>query len=880
MKVSQYLDSISCDKISQFSVIEPESERQLVLSSFLKQMSNEFQKGSNKYHGFISKEVIASIAASVNELFQQTLSLYSSEWFGQDWRKRERQQMDKALFSRFLSWFLDFIQGATVCQSNVPIHLILGTENNPLTIENICHLIIMKSGRYYGLSFSFSKTKKGLKGKSPSTRIDMDLSFVLNKCFLEEKYSHITIVPVYLGTGEEKSVINDWRIDSTSNSNLFFLDFEDCYDENCRFDGQVCFSKACASINATKKKNCDLCSYSRYCKLQHALDKRPALQACEKSYHMPTYDQSQMQVVEHKAGPMLCCAGPGSGKTASLVGRVQKLVSEGNVYPEFMLLISFTEKAAAELRERISSFLDDSEMPRICTLNSIGYEVIKTLDRQLGIHHKLITDAGEQRIVTTLLNALAKPLTGISYKQFTGGEYSTVATVTRYIKRYLENPVEFMNRHAELCAEEWNNLTSLFSQTMQMEHYIGYDEQITLAVDILKNEKHKDILDALHAHYQYVMVDEYQDINEPQNELIRLLSGKNGNLVCIGDDDQAIYAWRGGSSKYMEHFHSTHPDAAIIKLQNNYRSTKNIVGICNEILRGSDATRIEKHIIASKNMPNGYKIPLIDGNSIDDVSKVIENAVNKGYSFKDIAIIATKNSDLEMLHEELPYPTTLASAYVRNDFLFSVIYYTLGIVLKMVSGFNPYAVLGILYDMPANWYDLARKAVFDGEVLNDPVFHLINFAQKLSNQTPEHYIARIAAILDLDDSVSEETLLHIVDQSAFSSLQDLYFYMQDMIEFHDDLKLEYPSDKKITLITAHSAKGKEYPCVIVYDADTYRGHTAVSENDSSQDRRLLYVTVSRAQQMLFLMKQKGSTCLLDESIYLEQKQKALGKVIS
>ena len=288
--------------------------------------------------------------------------------------------------------------------------------------------------------------------------------------------------------------------------------------------------------------------------------------------------------------------------------------------------------------------------------------------------------------------------------------------------------------------------------------------------------------------------------------------------------------------------------------------------MCNTIQYRQNE-RIEKHIVAANNIV-GSKIPLIEGNTVEDVSEAIRDALGKGYHYSDIAIIATKNSDLEMLHEKLTQPTTLASAYVINDFLFNVIFYLLGIVFNLFPGFNAYSALGLLMEMPEEWFLHAKQSINGQNTLNDAVFSLISYAESIKNTDSTRFIARIAAYLDLDESVSEKTMLSLAEQGNISSLQELFFTCQDMVEFNDDSKLEYPSDNNILLITAHSSKGKEFPVVILYDTHAYQGHIAHDDTISSVDRRLLYVSVSRAQNMLYLLKETGSKSLLDDSAYV------------
>lgn len=867
MKVSTYIRNSGCEKTAFFnSVIEPESERQLSLAGFFRNMSKLIFDSCQQDGGYCSEKTCRVLSERLTEQFERTLQEYQLSWFfGQNWQRQNRINLDRTLFLSLKNWLLNFIMGAYIHSYNMPANMVLSDNGTDVVLEETVHLLIKKDGRYLALVFRFSKAPCGLKGRTPATRIDYNLSLLVSKYGLEKKYPKVQIVSVFAASNEVGGKTEPWSINDTGKSNVFKMDFLDLYDENSQFDYDICHSHALVAAHALKK-NCNMCSYAHYCKMQKATEKRPQHNVKrEDPYQLPSFDEEQKQVVNHSSGTMLCCAGPGSGKTASLVGRVYNLVSTGKVYPEFLLLISFTEKAAAELSERISSFLEEDEMPRICTLNALGCEIIRSYEVLTNSQpHKLLKTAGEHGIVKKLLLSLDAPLTGVNYKQFSGSQYSTVNTVTRYLHQIddgLER--ELFIKHPELVEKEFRTLYRMYKSVLLAENYISYDDQIRLAVKYMKNPA---VSEMVTTHYQYVMVDEFQDINSDQKDLIISIAGKNDNLVCIGDDDQSIYAWRGGSSKYMENFRMLFPDASIVKLQNNYRSTQNIVAMCNTIQYRQNE-RIEKHIVAANNIV-GSKIPLIEGNTVEDVSEAIRDALGKGYHYSDIAIIATKNSDLEMLHEKLTQPTTLASAYVINDFLFNVIFYLLGIVFNLFPGFNAYSALGLLMEMPEEWFLHAKQSINGQNTLNDAVFSLISYAESIKNTDSTRFIARIAAYLDLDESVSEKTMLSLAEQGNISSLQELFFTCQDMVEFNDDSKLEYPSDNNILLITAHSSKGKEFPVVILYDTHAYQGHIAHDDTISSVDRRLLYVSVSRAQNMLYLLKETGSKSLLDDSAYV------------
>ena len=872
MKTNQFVKILSCDKAKDFKEIETDNNRFLLIGSFLREYANLLSRLSLQHEGELDSIILEELNNQASKAFEVMLSQYQIQWFGQEWQMQERKTLDRMLFQRFQNFMDQFLKGSYLVNANMSIYFPYpeAYQGESVDLEDNVHLVIKKHGYYYGMVFHVGSAKKSMHGQSYATCINCDLQNVVVKQCLEKKYPRIIVTPVYLGTGEVKGSIGKWCVEpeGTLKSNVFFLDYADCYDEEGNFDADICMSLAMAGIRSMKKQSCESCFYRQYCNLQ-TVSKRRMEHIGETVWKVPIFDESQQEVVAFEKGAMLCCAGPGSGKTATLIGRVLQLGKK--VPTEQMLVITFADQAAGELRRRLEGLLSEDEMPRICTLNAFGMEIIKLHDRINNTFHNLLTDSEKQRIVKEILEKRNASLTGISTKQFTGSKFSTVSIVTRMLDEYMHEPEAFFGKHKDYVESEWYYFSEAYMDIISEFHYISFDEQISLACEYMENDQ--DISDYIHSMYHYIMVDEYQDINDMQNRLISLTAAE-GNIVCIGDDTQAIYSFRGGTAKYMKEFEHNYPGACIKWLSNNYRSTKNIVRICNEIREGAAASDyIEKEISESPNMIDGEVVTLMGNNDISSLNRAVEDALKHGYHYGDIAIIATQHKYLKKILSEISYPAEMADAYLIYDFCFNVVLNTLGIVLNAAPIMeNAYRTLGYLFEMPESWFQAIPSIVKGESTLpkDDRVAELLTFAASINTALPVQYTARICAYLDMDETVSCETVCNLAYQTGVGTLGEYYLMLNDMVEFNAENKIEYPSTDKIILTTAHGSKGKEYPVVIVYDVDTYEGHVAKTVADGSFDRNLLYVATSRAKRELYMLKKAGTTCILDNSHLLKK----------
>lgn len=865
MRVKKFIDKKLCSKKELVGFIETMDQVNLLLSQL-------FEKMADCLIPYKGKEITGDALSLFKEkgsLFHtQMLSCYLPEWFSSEQVMEDKKKLMFFLFQRAMPQLLSILEGATLVAVNERAVLEVEENGERFVFSEPVHFILKKGSAYQAIVINGGKNsaKKSLNGRTDHTRIDIDLRYAVIKAALEEKYSGISLTSIFYQEGEVKGELNDWVSNGTQKSNVFHMDFCEFYEDGS-FLQDVLIARASEVVNLSCQKNqtdkCNACPYSEECLVQKFSERKMAVKK-EGTWKVPSYDERQKEFIDCNNDEILVCAGPGSGKTASLIGRVLRLVQDG-FSPEKMLLVTYTDKAAGELRSRLLGKFSEDEMPRICTLHSIALEIDKVYAKISKTKaHSVLSDATEKRLLKEILSGYDWHLTGVDYRNFESGDmrYNTVGIVYTRLKFLRKDPDAFYWKYKDFVKSEWDTLVSDIEKAKKESRYLTYDEYITNASKILKQSSEMRLY--YQSCYEHVMVDEFQDINAEQSELISMLKG-NGRLACIGDDDQAIYAFKGCSSRFMQGFSNTYPNAKVIFCNTNYRSTKGIIAFNNSILSQMDEkARISKVIEYAQYAEDGRKPVLYNQATAPLVEHIVKDVMKRGYRYGDIAVLATKNSTLEVLHDILRVPTELASAFVVKDFLFHAVLNTLSFGLGTDKTLNPLYRLGLLYEKDIEWFKNTERK----NIVRDEVYDLLVFSKTLLSESPSRYVARLSAYLDLDESSSEKEVMALAEQ--VSDLTALCQLMQDMKVYGDNKKIEYPIEDKVTLITSHSCKGMEWPVVIIYDTENFDGEVSL-DGKKSMDARLFYVAASRAQKELFFLKKENSETIIDSSTYVDRR---------
>lgn len=862
MRLEDYVEKKTCEESWNYRFLKPDDMTYINLSTFFKDLvsaSYSIAKGR-----IITDVILSEVEEKANQLFLSFLNKIKDADCGGEIPARRKKQLFWCFYQRFMKQFyLELLKDSLIITSNLKVTNYLMDSDTKENLYTEVHLVLHKNGGYNAVVLNGGKNSKGLSlnGRSSSTQIECSYKYAFIKANLEDTYPGINVSAVFFQEGESKGIINNWANAGKKESNHIKMNYSSYY-ENGELDKETLMSVAESVLDSKEKEpkntKCRYCNKRKDCQMQSVSERRLPTERTG-IWTMPTFDTVQKDFIFCNEKNILVCAGPGAGKTASLIGRIDALSNKG-IPTEKICLITYTHKAADEIRHRLCNKYADDEMPRVDTLHSIAAEIDRIYAKLYKSKpHNVLDGAAEKELLKRVLNSYENKLTGVSYRSYDTGENSTVAIVVNRLADYRKDSNALFAKYKDFIPEEWEKLDRDFKVLADEYNYITYDEQISNACFIL--ETNKNIATYYHQLYDYIMVDEYQDINEEQDRLITLLTGNN-NLACIGDVDQAIYAFKGCSAQYMRDFSKRKADAVIKKMVTNYRSTRHLVNICNDVLkRMPKELRIEKLVDASVSSKEGVKPVLYEDNNPELIDCIIKGAIERGYKYEDIAVVSTTNKDLAILNDTLKAPTELASAFLINDFLFHVILNLGEIVLdeSRENITNSYVRLGYIFEENEEWLNSA----YNGELPEGEVKNLVAFAKSLKDETPGHFVSRISAYLDMEESPSETEMLSQAMRIP-ENLAEFIAKLRVMRLYGDTQKVDYPIEDKVTLITAHSCKGMEWKVVICLDTENYKD-TVFEDKNSGFDLRLFYVTASRAKEELYFLKEMGTSSIIDSS---------------
>lgn len=609
-----------------------------------------------------------------------------------------------------------------------------------------------------------------------------------------------------------------------------------------------------------------------------------------------TLNEQQNEAVLHTEGPLLILAGAGSGKTRVLTHRIAYLIEEKGVNPWNILAITFTNKAAGEMRERVDQLVGfGSESIWVSTFHSTCVRILRRHIDLLGYDTNFtIYDADDQK---TLMKDVCK-LLNIDTKVYR--ERSLLNAIS-HAKDELVTPEEFLlQAGGDFSQKKIAEVYAEYEKQLRANNALDFDDLLVKTVQLFQTQK--DVLEYYQERFRYIMVDEYQDTNTVQFELIRLLASKYRNLCVVGDDDQSIYKFRGANIKNILNFEQVFEDAKVIKLEQNYRSTGNILNAANTVIR-NNMGRKDKTLWTDKG--EGEKISLRQFDSAYDEAEYIVDEIRKNVAkgdvtYHDHAILYRTNAQSRMFEEK---------------------FVTANIPYKIVGGVNFYArreikdLLAYLKTVDNGKDDLAVRRIINvpkrgigltstNRVQEYASRHEIGFydalcgvdlipdigrgASKLESFVAliEHFKtdAKDLSLSDLMQEIIEETgyveslradegeeadaRIENIDEllSKIAAYEEtceeqnepatLSGFLEEVALVADIDSLDEDSDYVI-LMTLHSAKGLEFPHVYLAGMEdgifpSYMTVTADDPEEMEEERRLCYVGITRAEEELTL----------------------------
>ena len=626
-----------------------------------------------------------------------------------------------------------------------------------------------------------------------------------------------------------------------------------------------------------------------------------------------TLNPMQKEAVLHTEGPLLILAGAGSGKTRVLTHRIAYLIEEKEVNPWNILAITFTNKAAGEMRERVDSLVGfGAENIWVSTFHSTCVRILRRYIEHLGYTTSFsIYDSDDQK---TLMKQVFKTL-DIDTKQY---KERSVLGIISSVKDKLISPEEFLlNAGQDFRQKKVGEIYREYQNQLKKNNALDFDDLIVKTVELFQNDS--QILDYYQERFRYIMVDEYQDTNTAQFKLISLLASKYRNLCVVGDDDQSIYRFRGADIENILSFEQTFPGARVIKLEQNYRSTQNILDAANGVIRHNRG-RKEKSLWTANGTGDEILFKQFD-DARDEADYIARQIRDSEFSYQDQAVLYRTNAQSRLLEERcifynVPYRLVGGVNFYQRKEIKDILAY-----LKTVAnGVDDLSVLRII-NVPKRGIgatSMGRVTMFASEhgmslysALREArmVPGLGKAVEKIGRFISQMECFRAMAqseeysIQDLIEAILEETGYEeelkaegeIEAETRMENIQELInkaaAYEEDsqhpsLDEFLEQVALVADidnvdsSEDRVTLMTLHSAKGLEFPKVYLAGMEDglFPGMMAVSSDDPTdmeEERRLCYVGITRAKKELVITAARkrmthGETRYCKPSRFLEE----------
>ena len=589
-------------------------------------------------------------------------------------------------------------------------------------------------------------------------------------------------------------------------------------------------------------------------------------------------NKEQLEAVEHVDGPCLVMAGAGSGKTKVLTTRIINLIEDGiNDYN--ILAITFTNKAAAEMRDRVRNMYGDVRS-FIGTFHSLGLRIIRENYELCGLFNNFnIIDSDD---VLSIIKKIMKN-NNIDPKKFS--PYA-IRNKISFIKNELLSDAEldkFFNTEFDKMVK---NIYFKYQSILADSNVVDFDD--LLAKPVILFREHKDILEKYQERYKYILVDEYQDTNPVQYKLTKLLANKYKNIFVVGDMNQSIYGFRQADYKNIVNFEKDYKDCKVIKLEENYRSTNNILNAANSVIANN---KERKDLRLWSEHGDGVKVKYIRSYDerhevtivINEIKKLLEN----GYHRKDIAILYRTNAQSRvveegMLSNNIPYRVVGAYYFYNRKEIKDLIAY-----LRLIYNTHDEISLRRIINVPKRGIGEAAIKTLESTALlnNTSMFESLSTKKELEfKELIEDLIkdSNSMSLTELIDSIMEKT--HMKEELELDKSLDSELRLDNLMEFKSitasfeekegcvnlgdflneisliaDLSEHKESDDEVTLMTIHSAKGLEFTVVFLIGMEEGifpHANSLLEDNGLEEERRLCYVGITRAKEILYLTNSK------------------------
>lgn len=603
----------------------------------------------------------------------------------------------------------------------------------------------------------------------------------------------------------------------------------------------------------------------------------------------------QAEAVETTEGPLLIMAGAGSGKTRVLTHRIAYLIDEKCVNPWNILAITFTNKAAREMRERALLLNPATQETLIATFHSMCVRILRREADHIGYNRNFtIVDPGEQR---TLMKRILKNL-NLDPKKW--NERSILGTISN-AKNDLLDEMAYEAQASDMYSQIVARCYKAYQEELRRSEAMDFDDLIMMTLRLF--DKNPEVLSYYQQRYQYIHVDEYQDTNHAQYQLVKLLASRFQNICVVGDADQSIYGWRGADMQNILDFEKDYPKAKVVLLEENYRSTKTILQAANDVIR-YNKNRKEKKLWTQNDQ--GEKIVYHRANDERDEAVFIASTISNmclelGKSFKDFAVLYRTNAQSRTIEEALlksNIPYTMVGGtkfYSRKEIRDLIAYLNIvanpsdnisfeRIVNEPKRGVGPGTLEKLrlyAYDSQLSLLEASSNLFLSplkgkaAQAITDLAILLTSLRQDLDHlsitELAEALLEKTGYLEQLKIQNTLESQARIENIEEFLSVTKNFDDNQSptndesgidtLGRFLNDLALIADTDDdktesaEVTLMTLHAAKGLEFPVVFLIgmeDGVFPLSRASEDQDELEEERRLAYVGITRAEQILFL----------------------------
>ncbi|MCG2501366.1 DNA helicase PcrA [Staphylococcus epidermidis] len=602
-------------------------------------------------------------------------------------------------------------------------------------------------------------------------------------------------------------------------------------------------------------------------------------------------NSEQSEAVRTTEGPLLIMAGAGSGKTRVLTHRIAYLLDEKDVSPYNILAITFTNKAAKEMKTRVEHLVgEEAQVIWMSTFHSMCVRILRRDADRIGIERNftIIDPTDQKSVIKDVLKSENIDSKRFEPRMFIGA----ISNLKNELKTPEDAQKEANDFHSQMVATVYKG----YQRQLSRNEALDFDDLIMTTINLF--ERVPETLEYYQNKFQYIHVDEYQDTNKAQYTLVKLLANKFENLCVVGDSDQSIYGWRGADIQNILSFEEDYPEAKTIFLEQNYRSTKNILNAANEVIK-HNSERKPKGLWTANS--GGDKIQYYEAMTERDEAEYVVKEIMKhqrgGKKYSEMAILYRTNAQSRVLEEtfmksNIPYTMVGGQKFYDRKEIKDLLSY-----LRVIANSNDDISLQRIINVPKrgigpssvekiqtyalqnniSMFDALAEVDFIG-LSKKVTQECISFYEMIQNLIKEQEFLEISEIVDevlqksgyrdmLDREQSIESRSRLENLDEFMSVPKDYeentpLEEQSLINFLTDLSLvadidEADTQNGVTLMTMHSAKGLEFPIVFIMGMEEslfphIRAIKSEDDHEMEEERRICYVAITRAEELLYI----------------------------